>query len=183
MVEESKELQSSEDQDERPSDESVTAESELQQALGESQAEAEQWLDRYRRTAAELANYRKRVEREREQHLLRLRMDLMRQLLPILDDFSLALSNIPDDYQDQPWVEGILLINQKLTALLKDSGVEPMEAEGKAFDPLYHDALLQQESEEHPDGVVSEEIRKGYMIGDEVLRPALVAVSKGPGPS
>lgn len=160
--------------------ESEAIQEELRKELEQAQNEAEQWRDRYLRSAAELANYRKRVEREREQQLLRLKMDVLRQLLPIVDDLHLAMSNVPPEYQDFPWVQGIVLIANKLDALLSQAGVEHIPAVGEPFDPVYHDALMREESDDYPEGVVSGEIRKGYTLGGEVLRPTLVRVSSGP---
>ncbi len=161
-------------------EESKETETDLERELEQVRSEMEQWQDRCLRTAAELANYRKRVEREREQQALRLKGEVLRQLLPIADDLDLALENIPPDYETHPWVQGLLLIADKFRALLSQSGVEPIPALGEPFDPVYHDALMQEQSDEYPDGVVSGEIRKGYMIGDQVLRPSLVRVSSGP---
>jgi molecular chaperone GrpE len=159
--------------------ESEVTQANLQQELEQAQNEVEQWRDRYLRSVAELANYRKRVEREREQQTLRLKMDVLRQLLPIADDFHLALENAPPDPQGFPWVQGLVLIADKIDALLSQSGVEPIPAVGEPFDPVYHHALMQEASDDYPEGVVSGEIRKGYTMGDQVLRPTLVRVSSG----
>ena len=160
--------------------ESKETERDLEQELEQMRSEMEHWQDRCLRTAAELANYRKRIEREREQQQLRIRGEVMRGLLPIADDFDLALENVPPDFETLPWVQGLLLIADKIQALFSQSGVEPIPAVGEPFDPVYHDALMQEDSDEYPEGVVSGEIRKGYMIGDQVLRPSLVRVSSGP---
>ncbi len=163
-----------------PQEGAEAKEMDLQQALEQAQGEAEQWHDRYLRSAAELANYRKRVEREREQQSLRIKMDVLRQLLPIADDFHLALENVPAEYQESPWVQGLVLIANKIDTLLRQAGVEPIPSIGEPFDPVYHDALMQEESHEYPEGIVSGEIRKGYLLEGEVLRPTLVRVSSGP---
>lgn len=78
-------------------------------------------------------------------------------------------------------MEGVRLIDRKLRSVLEEFDVTPIEAMGKPFDPYYHSALLQDESDEYPEGVVMEELQRGYMLGDEVLRPTVVKVSKGPG--
>ncbi len=152
----------------------------LEQLLEESRQEAEQLKDKYLRSLAELENYRKRVAREREQQYVRTRMELIRQVLPIADDFGLALDHVPAEYLGLPWLEGITLIHRKLETYLSGAGVTSIEAKGQPFDPHYHEALLRETSEEIPEGVVTEEVRKGYMMGDEVLRPTLVKVSMGP---
>ena len=152
----------------------------LEQLLLDARQEAEQLKDKYLRSVAELDNYRKRVARDREQQYLRSRMELIRQLLPVSDDFGLALSHVPEDYLSLPWLEGITLIHRKLETYLSAAGVTPIEATGQPFDPNYHEALMRETSEQYPEGVVTEEVRKGYMMGDEVLRPTLVKVSMGP---
>jgi molecular chaperone GrpE len=162
-----------------PEGEAEDNQGELNEVLEQARNEAEQWKDRCLRSVAELDNFRKRVERDREQQALRLRAEVMRQLLPIADDFHLALENVPTAYSGEPWVQGLLLIAGKIDALLSQSGVAPIPAVGEPFDPNYHDALMQEESE-YPEGIVSGEIRKGYIMGDHVLRPTLVRVSAGP---
>ncbi len=151
-----------------------------EQQLEAARQEIEQLKDKYLRSVAELDNYRKRIAKEREQQQLRSRMELIRQLLPVADDFALAVSHIPEEYRAMPWVEGIILIQRKLENYLTGQGVVTIDATGQPFDPHYHDALMRESSEEHPEGVVTEEVRKGYMMGDEVLRPTLVKVSGGP---
>lgn len=152
-----------------------------EQASEDWQAKAEEWLDKYRRSAAEFSNYRKRMDRERARQRQQLQMDLLRKLLPIVDDFERALANIPEDRQDFEWVEGVMLIERKLQNLLKEMGVDIIAAEGEPFDPNYHHALLREESEEYPEGIVLEELQKGYLLEDRVLRPTMVKVSSGPG--
>ena len=152
----------------------------LQEQLNAARQEIDQLKDKYLRSLAELDNYRKRVMREREQQEQRSRMELIRQLLPVVDDFGLALSHVPGDYAGLPWIEGITLIHRKLSAFLSNFGVVPIEAIGQPFDPRYHDALMREASDQHPEGIVTAEVRKGYMMGDQVLRPTMVTVSMGP---
>lgn len=152
----------------------------LQEKIDEYEAEIEELLDKYRRKAAAFSNYRKRQKRERELESIRLRTEVLGELLPIVDDFRRALQNVPEQAKEREWVEGIALIQRKLEGLLDKYEVTPIEALGEAFDPNYHSALLQAESEEYPAGTVMEEVQKGYLVGDRVLRPALVKVSLGP---
>lgn len=179
MAEEIQEVQEPQEEEVSPQASAEPSVEDLKQQLVQARDEAVQWQDRCLRTAAEFANYRKRVEREREQQLLRLKMEVLRKVLPIADDFDLALENIPKEYENLPWVDGVKMIAQKIKTLLEESGVTPIPAVGEPFDPLYHDALMHEESDEYPEGIVSGEIRKGYMLGDQVLRPTLVRVSAG----
>lgn len=152
----------------------------LQEKIKEYEAEVEELLDKYRRKAAAFSNYRKRQKRERELESIRLRSKVLSELLPIVDDFRRALQNVPEQAEEKEWVEGIMLIQRKLEGLLDKYEVKPIEALGEPFDPNYHSALLQAESEEYPAGTVMEEVEKGYLIGDRVLRPSRVKVSLGP---
>jgi len=170
--------------DKAPSD-SVAVEKVLSKAE-EMQREADQWrekseeyLDKYRRVAAEFSNYRKRQERERIERELRTSAKVIRPLLPVVDDFERAIDKMPKESPDAGWVEGILLIERKLKTILKGFQVVPIEALGKPFDPRFHSALLQCESNEYPAGTVVEELQTGYMIADRVLRPTTVKVSAG----
>lgn len=151
----------------------------LQEKIKEYETEIEELVDKYRRKAAAFSNYRKRQQRERENESIRLRTEVLGELLPVVDDFRRALQNVPEQAEDKEWMEGIILIQRKLEGLLDKYEVKPFEALGESFDPNYHSALLQAESEEYPAGIVMEEIEKGYLIGDRVLRPALVKVSSG----
>lgn len=155
---------------------------ELRQQAEEWRSKADELLDKYRRSAAEFSNYRKRQDRDRDQQMLRLNMQVMRQLLPIMDDFERALQETPDGLGGSGWLEGIVLIDRKLKALLEGFQVVPIEALGKPFNPAFHSALMQEESDEHPEGTVTEELRKGYLLSDQVLRPTLVKVSCKPAP-
>ena len=163
-------------------EERIDAVEELRQQAEEWRSKADELLDKYRRSVAEFSNYRKRQDRDRDQQMLRLSMQVMRQLLPIMDDFERALQETPDGLGESGWLEGIVLIDRKLKALLTGFQVVPIEALGKPFNPAFHSALMQEESDEHPEGTVTEELRKGYLLSDQVLRPTLVKVSCKPAP-
>lgn len=151
----------------------------LGKQIEELNAKAEDYLDKYRRSVAEFANYRKRQERDREQQTLRYQMDVMRKLLPVVDDFERALDNVPEGFDEHGWVEGMRLIWHKLETLLQDFGVKAIEAVGQPFDPNFHSALMQAESDSYPAGVVMEELQRGYTMADQVLRPTVVKISNG----
>ena len=155
----------------------------LQQALAEAQATADDYLDKYRRGAAEFANYRKRIERERELQRVRITMDVLRKVLPALDDLDRAAENVPPEAAGLGWVEGVVMINHKLESVLAQFGVSTIEALGQPFDPNYHEAMMQLPSEEYPEGHVAQVVQRGYVLGKEVLRPSRVGVSLGPGPA
>ena len=152
---------------------------EMMQKIEELQAQAEDYRDKYLRSVADFSNYRKRQDRERQQQNWRIHADVLRGLLDPLDDFQRALAHVPEEHADAGWVQGIILIEQKLKALLSLYNVTPMEAEGRPFDPNYHEAMLREFSSEYAEGTVSEEFEKGYMMDDQVLRIAVVKGSQG----
>ena len=152
----------------------------LRQEVETLRTESEELLDKYRRSLADFANFRKRQERDREQEFRRLMMDVLRQFLPIVDDFRRANENVPQSLADSEWVAGVQLIERKIEKMLEQYEVTPIDALGKPFDPHFHSALVQEESDEYPAGTVAK-MQRGYMMGDDVLRPTLVKVSSGPG--
>lgn len=142
------------------------------------QAKSEEYLDGWQRERAEFANYRKRMEREREQMRENLTGDLIRRYLEVLDDLERALKNRPKDDEGAAWAEGIELIYRKLAGILESEGVELLEAEGQPFDPNLHEAISQEPSDDHESGHVIEVVKNGYRLGDRVLRPAMVRVAQ-----
>jgi len=153
---------------------------ELQKQVEEFKSKADEYLDQWRRTAADFSNYRKLVAKEKKDLTQTANAVLLASLLPILDDFERAFKVIPDHLEKLTWVEGIALIYRKLQAVMEQAGVKPIEAEGKQFDPRLHEAITHEEVEGFEDGQVIEEVQKGYMLGDKVLRPSMVRVAKKP---
>ncbi len=150
----------------------------LKQQLEQEQSKAAEYLDNWRRAAADLANYRKRMEREASEITRAANADLIRRLLPILDDFDRAFQTIPADLRDLTWVDGMDLIARKMRAILEAEGLKSIEALGKPFDPHLHEAVVHEETDRYEDGLVIGELQKGYMLNDRVLRPTLVKVAK-----
>ena len=146
--------------------------------LEEKLKEAE---DKYLRLAAEFDNYRKRTARQFEDMSQAGRIHVITQLLDVLDNFQRALEASASSSNHDSLREGTELVYKNLYDILTKEGLEPIEAVGKPFDPNLHDALMQLESDEHPEGIVVQEMTKGYKLNDRVLRHSKVAVSKGPG--
>jgi molecular chaperone GrpE len=149
----------------------------LRADLEKAQAQAAEYLDGWQRSRAEFANYKKRVEAEREEVRRASNEALLLRLLPVVDDFERAFQKIPQEWAASPWVSGISMILRKLQALLESQGVAPIQAAGQPFDPQQHEAVLLEETAEHPDGTVIAEIQRGYRLGERVLRPAQVRVA------
>lgn len=146
-------------------------------ALAELQRERDDYHDRWMRKAAEFDNYRRRVERERREHADQTVTDLLLDLLLIVDDFDRALT-VDAGEGGAAYRKGIELIHAKLQDLLRKQGVKPIGAIGADFDPNVHQAVAYEASADHREGEVIDEMRKGYMIGDRLLRPAMVKVAK-----
>lgn len=148
----------------------------LQKALAEEQEKAEKYLANWQRSQADLENFVKRAEQEKSETLDCANRMLVLDLLPILDDFERAFASLPLELDEQNWTEGIKLIYNKVKALLETQGLAEIKAKGECFDPYWHEAAGQLDGEE---GMVVEEIRKGYKLRDKLLRPSMVMVGKG----
>ena len=151
---------------------------ELEAKLAEVQSKADEYLDQWRRTAAEFANYRKRVEKEQAEYTKYANANLILKLLPLLDDFERAFQTLPDGLSKLTWVEGIFLIHRKFQYVLEQEGLKPIETEGQFFDPMVHEAITYEETDHYEDGQIIAEVQKGYKLHDRVLRPALVRVAR-----
>lgn len=145
--------------------------------IAELRHERDELRDQLLRKAADFDNYRKRVERERREMVELAAQDLLSELLPVIDDFERALEADvapgAESYRD-----GVELIYKQLQDLLKKRSVTPIEAVGTDFDPHVHQAVVHEDSTTHRDGEVIAELRRGYRLGDRLLRPAMVKVAK-----
>ena len=133
--------------------------------------------DRLLRTAAEFDNYRKRIDRERKDLAEYTSGELLAEFLPILDNFERALQ-APAPPEADAFRKGIELIHRQVLDLLRKRGVRPFEALGADFDPNFHQAVIHESSEQHREGEVMQELQRGYMLGERLLRPAMVKVAK-----
>jgi molecular chaperone GrpE len=168
--------------DENPQDTSAatedrTAATEQTEALDALRREKDTLQDRLLRTAAEFDNYRKRVERERREYSEYAGADILSDMLPIVDDLERALQASSGGEADS-FRRGVELIHKQMTDLLRKRGVKSIEAVGTQFDPRYHEAVIQEVSSEHREGEVMAELRRGYTLGDRLLRPTTVKVAK-----
>ena len=150
-----------------------------EQQLEEERKKSAEYMDNWRRSAAEFSNYKKRVEKEKGEYTQFANALLLTKLLDVMDGFDAAFKAIPPQFKNEPWVEGVRLVEQKLRRVLESEGVKPIEAEGKDFDPNYHEAMYYEPSPGQPEGRVLSEFQRGYMLGDRVLRPSRVKVAKG----
>jgi molecular chaperone GrpE len=151
---------------------------ELRRHLEEAEAQAAEYLDGWQRAQAEFANYKKRQEADRGQMIAMASAELLRKLLPLVDDFERARETLPDNLGRLTWCEGFFLMRIKLDAILESEGVTAIEALGQPFDPVYHEAISYEEAPGYEEGQVIAEVQRGYMLGERVLRPAVVKVAK-----
>ena len=145
--------------------------------LADLQHDCDDYRDRLLRKTAEFDNYRKRVERERREQADQAIVDLLQRLLLIVDDFDLALTGDAGE-GGTAYRKGVELIHSKLNDLMRKHGVKPIQALGADFDPNLHQAVIHEASPEHREGEVIGELRRGYTMGDRLLRPAMVKVAK-----
>jgi molecular chaperone GrpE len=145
----------------------------------ELQRQRDDYYDRLLRKTAEFDNYRKRVDRERAQLADAAASDLLEELLPLVDNLERALKAEAGSETADAYRRGVELIHQQLIELLRKRGVRPIDALGTDFDPHFHQAVAHEMAEGRREGEVIEEFRRGYMLGDRLLRPAMVKVAKG----
>ncbi len=148
----------------------------LKQSLAEEKKKAEDYLANWQRAQADFINYKRRSEQERKEISKFANSLLMLNLLPILDDLERALASIPPKLAKLSWVDGVRLIDRKLWASLETQGLSQIKAQGEPFDPKFHEAAMHSKGKE---GIVIEELQKGYKLHDRIIRPAMVIVGNG----
>lgn len=145
----------------------------------DAKAEAERFKDLAMRAQADLENYRKRAQREKEESIRFANSGLLEKLLPILDHFELGLEAAKTAADPASIVRGMAMVQKQLQDFLREQGVEAVPAEGQVFDPKHHEAVAQEPHANVPEGHVVRQIRKGYKLKDRLLRASSVTVSKG----
>jgi molecular chaperone GrpE len=153
------------------------ADTEAGDSLDELRREKDALQDRLLRTAAEFDNYRKRIDRERRDLAEFAAADILSEFLPILDNFERALQ-APSGGDAEAFKKGVELIHKQIFDLLRKRGVKPIDALGMDFDPNFHQAVIHETSDDHREGEVMQELQRGYMLGDRLLRPSMVKVAK-----
>jgi molecular chaperone GrpE len=143
------------------------------------QRERDDYKDRLLRKSAEFDNFRKRIERERQAVTEAAAADLIEDLLPVMDDLERALGADAGTGGDGAYRRGVELIQQRLSDILRKRGVRAINAVGADFDPYYHEAVVYEQAPGRRDGEIIEEFRRGYLLGDRLLRASMVKVAKG----
>lgn len=140
-------------------------------------AQIEELTDRVRRTMAEFDNFRKRTEKEKSAMYEIGAKDIVERMLPVVDNFERGLAAIPEDAKGSPFAEGMEMIYKQLLKALEEAGVKPIEAVGQPFDPNFHNAVMHIEDESLGENIIAQELQKGYMYRDSVVRHSMVQVA------
>ena len=159
--------------------EAIDAVKEHEEKIKALEKEAKESYDRFLRVSAEFENYKKRAEREMQDFRKYANEALLKEFLPIVDNLELAVHSANNDSPvNNSIIKGVDLTLKEILKIFEKFNVKTIDSLQKSFDPVYHQAVLQEETEEHPDNLVIKELQKGYMIHDRLLRPAMVVVSK-----
>jgi molecular chaperone GrpE len=155
----------------------MTTTTDLRAKIEQLEADAKEASGRYLRLAADFDNYKKRVRQEQSETVQRANAELIDRLLQVVDNFHRVIESAPAEV-DEAWLKGIKLTLQQFDELLTAQGISPIDAVGQPFDPMLHEAIGHEESDELPEDTVVSEVRKGYRLHDRVVRPALVRVAR-----
>jgi molecular chaperone GrpE len=150
----------------------------LTSELEEWQSKANEYLDGWQRSRAEFANYKKRVERDQALVAQKATANTIKRFLDGMDDLELALKNRPQGGEGASWADGVELVYRKFSSILETEGVTPIETDGQYFDPTLHEAITNEDNPDFESGQIIEVLKRGYFIGDRVLRPATVRVAR-----
>ncbi len=153
----------------------------LREDIASARKEACENNDRFLRVCAELENYKKRAQRQMDDHRKFSNTELIKDLLPVVDNLERAVEAYRENRQttEACMFEGVEMTLNEILNILKKYNVTQVDAHGKPFDPNYHEAVMQEESASHPENTVVNELQKGYLLHDRLIRPAMVVVSKG----
>src|SRR5436309_6691634 len=153
---------------------------ETEDAMASLQADLDGFRDLALRSQADFENYKKRCAREKEEAIKYAKKWLLEQLVAIIDNFELGLAAAREQGDQSPIYSGMILVQKQLNDLLAENGLQPIEAEGKTFDPNLHEAIAHEPSNQFPEGTVLRQARRGYRFKERLLRPAKVVVSSEP---
>jgi len=145
--------------------------------IAELEGQLEEYRNRLLRAQADFDNYRRRTQREKEEMAKYASAEIITKLLPVLDNFERAIGASKGSGDFEALAKGVDMIHRQLLQLLEQEGLKPMETVGQPFNPEYHEAVMRVESDEHEEGTVVEELQRGYILKDRVIRPAMVKVS------
>jgi molecular chaperone GrpE len=149
----------------------------LQQQLQDEHNKSEEYLDLLRRSQADFINYRRRMTQEQDENRASAQISVLQQILPVIDDLDRALSVVPPELTDNPWVQGVVLATRRIDSTLERLGVREIGKPGEQFDPRWMEALASELKSGVPEGTILTVARPGFALGDRLIRPAQVIVA------
>jgi molecular chaperone GrpE len=154
----------------------------LEKELAQEREKATGYMNQALRAQADMSNMRKRLQQDMNRLIDQALKQVVYQQLGVLDSFERAFQVLPEEFEHFTWVEGVGLIHNQLFNILLQTGVTPIEAKGKKFNPIEHEAVAYEETEAYPEDTVTAELQRGYKLNDQVLRPTLVKIARKPQP-
>ena len=155
----------------------------LEKELADERQKATDYMNQALRAQADMSNFRKRLQQDMNRLMAEALKQVVYQQLAVLDSFERAFHALPKEFEHFTWVEGMGLIHNQLLTILMHAGVTPIEAKGKKFNPIEHEAVAYEETEAYPEDTVTAELQRGYKLNDQVLRPTLVKIARPPQPA
>lgn len=155
----------------------------LEKELAGERQKATDYMNQALRTQADMSNIRKRLQQDMNRLIAEALKQVVYQQLGVLDSFERAFQVLPNEFEHFSWVEGVGLIHNQLLTILLQAGVTPIEAKGKKFNPIEHEAVAYEETSAYPEDTVTAELQRGYKLNDQVLRPTLVKIARPPQPA
>jgi molecular chaperone GrpE len=152
----------------------------LEKELAEERVKATDYMNRAMRVQADASNMRKRLQQDFARAMQDALKSVVYEQLAVLDSFDRAFATLPAEFRHFSWVEGVSMIQSQLYSILYQAGIRPIEAMGKKFNPIEHEAVAFEETSDQPEETVTAELQRGYKLQDQVLRPALVKIARAP---
>lgn len=150
----------------------------LEKELAEEREKATDYMNRAMRAQADVSNMRKRLQQDLARAMQDVLKSVVYEQLAVLDSFDRAFAALPAEFRHFTWVDGVGMIQSQLYSILYQAGIRPIEATGKKFNPIEHEAVAYEETSDHPEDTVTAELQRGYKLQDQVLRPALVKIAR-----
>lgn len=175
-TEEAEETATGEDSEQNPKEEPVKEKKKKKEKKDKKDEQIAELQDRVKRQLAEFENFRNRTEKEKSSMYEMGVKSVIEKILPVIDNFERGLASIPEEEQDSAVATGMQMIYKQLMTELENIGIKPIEAVGTEFDPNFHNAVMQTESDEYDSGIVAQELQKGYTYHDTVVRHSMVSV-------
>ncbi|NOZ22326.1 MAG: nucleotide exchange factor GrpE [Planctomycetes bacterium] len=180
IIEEKDEIVNGEETDGESLAQPVELSPDLIAELQKKADERDDFLDKLQRTRADYLNFQKRVKKDRKQASEFAVQDFVTQLVPLINDLDRAVQAGEESHNMDAFFEGVKLLRTQLYKVLEDNGIKPIECVGRSFDPAYHEAMTQQETDEYPDNTVIAELQRGFTMSGRTIVPARVIVAKAP---